>query len=152
MRLVDAGANWKTSDALLQLQSAVDPSDPAYKFHSHQILATLQKLHEEFTAKKQEADAEYEKTLSALQKEEAAYTLESQDTSNEIDALTSDISTLTETIASTRESLVAADLVLKDDQLYLKDLTALCETRAKQYDQRSSMRAEELKALSQAIG
>merc|ERR1719353_1397094 len=41
--------------------------------------------------------------------------------------------------------------VLNDDRVYLKDLTIKCELKAKQWDQRSSMRADELSAITQAL-
>merc|ERR1719313_3041610 len=41
--------------------------------------------------------------------------------------------------------------VLNDDRTYLKDLTIKCELKAKQWDQRSSMRADELPAITQAL-
>jgi hypothetical protein len=41
--------------------------------------------------------------------------------------------------------------VLNDDRTYLKDLTIKCELKAKQWDQRSSMRADELSAITQAL-
>jgi len=46
---------------------------------------------------------------------------------------------------------VQAEDTLKDDQLYLKDLTQRCEDRAKDWDQRSGVRAQELEALSGAL-
>merc|ERR1719473_1512286 len=61
------------------------------------------------------------------------------------------IQSLIEQIADARESLVEAEGLLKDDQAYLKDLTAQCEDRARDYDQRSAMRAGELEALSKAL-
>lgn len=41
--------------------------------------------------------------------------------------------------------------MLKDDQLYLRDLTQRCETRAKDWDQRSLLRRDELAALRKAL-
>merc|ERR1719146_197350 len=40
---------------------------------------------------------------------------------------------------------------LKDDELYLKDLTAKCELKAREWDQRSKMRGEEVTALTAAL-
>merc|ERR1719243_338048 len=68
-----------------------------------------------------------------------------------METLTSDIETLGSEIASTREALVNSEAMLKDDQLYLKDLTIQCEARAKDWDQRTQLRAGELKALSEAL-
>merc|ERR1719235_2309465 len=74
-----------------------------------------------------------------------------KDTTNEISTLEESISTLTTQIAQARDDLIEADLMLKDDKLYMTDLTSLCETRANQWDQRTAMRAGELEALSKAI-
>merc|ERR1719265_2668615 len=41
--------------------------------------------------------------------------------------------------------------MLKDDQLYMKDLTAQCELKAREWDQQSSMRASEVAALTKAL-
>merc|ERR1719498_774446 len=65
--------------------------------------------------------------------------------------LDKDISRLKKEIARHRENLVSADNLLKDDEQYLKDLTARCEDRANDYDQRSAMRNDEAKALGQAL-
>merc|ERR1740127_413706 len=65
--------------------------------------------------------------------------------------LGTEIETLGSEIASTREALVNAEALLKDDQVYLKDLTVQCEARAKDWDQRSQLRAGELKALTEAL-
>merc|ERR1712224_73574 len=54
-------------------------------------------------------------------------------------------------ISDARSDLINTESVLKDDQLYLKDLTAQCESRAKDWDQRSELRANEIEALSKAI-
>merc|ERR1719482_386200 len=68
-----------------------------------------------------------------------------------MESLEKNIAKLKKEIASHREDLVTADGVLKDDELYLKDLTARCEDRANDYDQRSAMRGDELGALTQAL-
>merc|ERR1740138_15925 len=65
--------------------------------------------------------------------------------------LEDDIDGLKTTIAEDRESLVEEEASLKDDQLYLKDLTERCEARAKDWDQRTQMRANELEAIKQAL-
>merc|ERR1719498_1109129 len=42
--------------------------------------------------------------------------------------------------------------MLTDDEQYMKDLTAKCELKAREWDQRSAMRGDELAALSKALG
>merc|ERR1719199_1676181 len=66
-------------------------------------------------------------------------------------ALVKNIDKLAKEIAEHRGDLVEAEGVMKDDELYLKDLTAQCEARANDYDQRSSMRNDELTALNKAL-
>merc|ERR1719217_65144 len=47
--------------------------------------------------------------------------------------------------------MVQEEATLKDDELYLKDLTAKCELKAREWDQRSQMRSEEVTALTAAL-
>merc|ERR1719161_514007 len=54
-------------------------------------------------------------------------------------------------IATASEDMTKAEVLLKDDELYLKDLTAKCELKAREWDQRSQMRADEVTALGAAI-
>jgi len=54
-------------------------------------------------------------------------------------------------ISEAKEALLQAEKELKDDQLYLKDLTERCEAKAKEWDQRASMRANEVKAFTMAL-
>merc|ERR1719352_92235 len=57
----------------------------------------------------------------------------------------------TESIATTQSDMTNMNAVLNDDRTYLKDLTIKCELKAKQWDQRSSMRSAELSAITQAL-
>merc|ERR1719352_696798 len=57
----------------------------------------------------------------------------------------------TENIATSSGDLTATKAVLTDDQQYIKDLTAKCEVKSNEWDQRSQMRSDELTAISTAI-
>merc|ERR1719352_412588 len=57
----------------------------------------------------------------------------------------------TESIATAQGDMTNMNAVLNDDRTYLKDLTIKCELKAKQWDQRSSMRSAELSAITQAL-
>merc|ERR1719272_2013070 len=59
--------------------------------------------------------------------------------------------TTTKEIASTQQDLTTTLAQLHDDQAYLKDLTQKCEDKSKEWDQRSSMRQDELSALTEAL-
>merc|ERR1712217_293476 len=68
-----------------------------------------------------------------------------------MDQLSADILKLAGEIAQARTDLVNAEATLKDDQLYLKDLTTRCEARANDWDQRSQTRNDELEAINGAL-
>merc|ERR1740130_1693959 len=108
------------------LQSKVDPADPEYNFHSGDIVSLLKDL---FGDSKKEMGSN----------------------SDAMKSLEKNIQKLAKEIANHRGNLVEANSDLKDDEVYLKDLTAQCEARANDYDQRSSMRNSELTALTQAL-
>jgi len=133
------------------LQSKVDPDDPDYKYHSQGIIEVMSDLLKDFNAEKKNLDEEWAKTKKA--ETDLIADLEGQMTENlnSIGTLKRDVETLGTDIAKAREDLVNAESLMKDDQLYLKDLTERCEQRAGAFDQRSAMRADEIKALSQAL-
>merc|ERR1719409_1197563 len=58
---------------------------------------------------------------------------------------------LRQMIIATKGQITETKANLHDDTKYLKDLTAQCEFKAKEWDQRSTTRAAELAALSEAI-
>merc|ERR1719316_2668493 len=141
----------QTVTAFLQSRAGVDPDDPEYKYHSQGIIDVLNKLLVDFRAEKAEVDAEYEKSKKACDNLKASLTAEMEENERAIKQCEERIEKLKTEIAEARESLVNTESALKDDQLYLKDLTARCEARANDWDQRSQMRAGELEALSQAL-
>mmetsp|Transcript_42730 Transcript_42730/g.91669 ORF Transcript_42730/g.91669 Transcript_42730/m.91669 type:complete len:709 (-) Transcript_42730:102-2228(-) len=129
----------------------VDPTDPAYKFHSQGILDTLSKLLEEFTSDKQVLDSEWATAKATFESTIAGLEQKMKENKEAMDLLEANIETTKGEIAAARESLVTAEAVLQDDKLYMTDLTARCEERAKDWDQRSQLRSDELKALAGAL-
>jgi hypothetical protein len=148
MNVIDAGPKWS---AFLQHKAKVDPSDPEYKYHSQELIDLLQKLHEDFVKEKEDRDAEFAKAEQACDDLKVDLASEIETTEGTIEDLKEEIGSLTERIAEARGELVEANNILKDDKLYLTDLTEVCETRANQFDQRSKMRADELHAMTQAL-
>mmetsp|Transcript_30899 Transcript_30899/g.88905 ORF Transcript_30899/g.88905 Transcript_30899/m.88905 type:complete len:704 (-) Transcript_30899:112-2223(-) len=133
------------------LQQGVDPNDPAYKFKSSGIIELLEKLNTEFTGKKGETETAFTASKDACAALKKALSDEMQTNGEAMDTLKTDIAALESKIAEDRESLVSAEATLKDDQLYLKDLTERCESAAHGWDQRSASRNDELQALTQAL-
>merc|ERR1719343_560575 len=136
---------------LLQATEGVDPLDPEYQYHSQGVLDTLAELLQQFQEEKDATDQEWAKTKKTCDDTKAALTSEMSANTAAMTMLSTDIETLKSGIASTREGLVNAEALLKDDQVYLQDLTKQCEARAKDWDQRSQLRAGELKALAEAL-
>jgi chromosome segregation ATPase len=132
-------------------KQSVDPVDPEYKFHSQGIIDTVNQLLEEFKEEKQTADEEWAKTKKSC--EDTIKSLNDEMTTNAaaIKTLVEEILVLKSKIAEDRSSLISTENLLKDDQLYLKDLTSQCEKRAKDWDQRSQLRADEITALTKAL-
>lgn len=141
----------KTPAAHALLQTGVDPNDPEYKYHSQGILDTLDGLKEEFTAKRTELMSEWTKNEATLNSLIAGLKADIDNTKNAMDALEISIEDHAGLIAGSREALVGLEAMMKDDQVYLADLTERCEDRANDWDQRSKMRADELTALNSAL-
>jgi DNA repair exonuclease SbcCD ATPase subunit len=152
MKILDGGAHWG-SDSFLQVDNAnkVDPNDPEYKHHSQGIIDLLNQLFTDFKAEKEAADTEFAKAEAACDKTKTDLIHEIDLTDGDIMNLEGEIGDLTSRLAEARTELVESDFLLKEDKLYLTDLTEICETRANQYDQRSAMRGSELTAMTQAL-
>jgi len=133
------------------LQTSVDPDDPEYKYHSQGIIDVMGDLLKDFNKEKKAVDEEWAKTEKAEKDLIRDTTSQMTENKNTIKILKRDVATLAGQIAKARENLVDAESLMQDDQEYLKDLTERCEQRAAAFDQRSSMRADEISALTQAL-
>merc|ERR1719159_1982373 len=122
-----------------------------YDFHSDGIIATLEKLLKDFSNEKAEVDAAEVKSVA----EHDAFMQEKTDFVKRKNAELEDAkkakSETQEEIASTSAELSTVAAVLLDDQEYLKELSAMCELKAKTWDQRTQCRQDELSALTAAI-
>merc|ERR1719482_180086 len=135
--------------ALLQEDEEVPESD--YSFKSGDIISTLEDLLTEFKDKKAEVDAEEEKAVAAHNSFMAAKTAAKETAVETMDGKEQEKEQANEDIAAAQEALANAQAKLVDDQTYMRDLTGRCELKAKEWDQRSQMRADELQAISQAL-
>merc|ERR1719379_1633849 len=141
----------QAAESFLQNGASVDPSDPSYKFKSQGIIDVCEDLLKEYQEKKAKLDAEWEETRSNLTDLIAKLSEQIEAAKNFIKMGEEKIEQLASEIAEARSNLVEKEGLLKDDQLYLKDLTEKCEYKAKEYDQRSASRGEEISALTQAL-
>merc|ERR1719482_2583947 len=131
--------------------AGLDPSDPAYKYHSKEINDILAKLLKDFKDEKQDGQDKWDKTEEACNKEKDGLNKKMKDNLVAISKAEEKIEKLAKEISKDRGDLVKAQEQLAEDEEYLKDLTQQCEEKAKDFDQRASMRGNEVEALSQAL-
>jgi chromosome segregation ATPase len=146
-----AAPKTKVITSMIQGKASVDPSDPDYKYHSNDIIDLLKKLDVDFKSQKKTVDDEYAKSKTACDQLKASLKKEMGSNSDAMQALDKSIAKLGKEIAEDRGNLVQSEADMKDDEQYLKDLTARCEDRAHDWDQRSSMRNNEIEAITQAL-
>merc|ERR1719305_976295 len=123
-----------------------------YKFHSSGIIETLEKLLNDFRKTKADVDAdevkrvqEYDMFIQDRTDYVKAKTLEMEQSKKTRDQKIEDIGT-----ASQELTTVSAQLL--DDMEYLDELNTICSQKAKTWDQRTKLRANELTAITQATG
>jgi len=136
--------------ALLQTD-ADDAPEGDFAFHGDDIIATLEDLEKEFKAKKAEVDqieGQNKKDFNEVMKSK---TNEKKTAEGDKKTAEGEKDTADENIAKATENMVKEEALLKDDELYLKDLTSKCELKAREWDQRSQMRSEEVTALTAAL-
>jgi hypothetical protein len=141
----------KAVSSMIQSEATVDPSDPEYKYHSDDIISLCESLETDFKDQKKSLDAEYAKSKKSCDELKASLKEEMMSNDDAMKALEKNIDKLGKEIASDRQDLVESQEGLKDDELYLKDLTTRCEDRAHDWDQRSAMRHDEISAISEAL-
>jgi len=122
-----------------------------YKYHSNEILATLESLLVTFREKKNELDADEFKANSFFEKERLGLQNEkkfAEKEKAEKEALVASKTEERET-AATEEGEESRDK--KADQSFLDVVKADCESKAGLWDQRSKTRAAELTSISDAV-
>merc|ERR1740138_1655818 len=123
-----------------------------YKFHSSGIIETLEKLLGDFRKTKADVDEEevkrvqeYDMFMQDRTDHVKAQTLALEEAKKEREQKIEDIGT-----ASQELTTVSADLF--DNMEYLDELNQICSDKAKTWDQRTKLRANELTAITQAMG
>merc|ERR1719235_1504100 len=146
------GASVQKAATFFLQQGDVPVEMEDYKFHSSGIIETLEKLLNDFRKTKADVDADevervqkYDMFMQDKTDFVKAKTLAMEEAKQQRDQKIEDIGT-----ASQELTTVSADLL--DDQRYLDELNTLCSDKAKTWDQRTKLRANELTAITQATG
>jgi hypothetical protein len=132
-------------------QPVMDVPVSDYTFHAGGIIETLEGLLNKFREKRTALEADNTSAQSGYDLAMQAKNDQVDTAQQNLEAKTKERAETTEDISTNQADLTETNAVLNDDRLYLKDLTAKCEAKAKLWDQRSQMRADELTALSQAL-
>merc|ERR1719327_1537055 len=103
------------------------------------------------TNKKVELETTEAKAISDFERRQQSLAHMLKAAQESLDEKNKERTVTTESIATAQGDMTNMNAVLNDDRTYLKDLTIKCELKAKQWDQRSSMRAAELSAITQAL-
>merc|ERR1719472_147788 len=141
----------KAATFLLQ-QGDVPVEMEDYKFHSSGIIETLEKLLNDFRKTKADVDAdevqrvqEYDMFMQDRTDFVKAKTLAMEEAKKTRDQKIEDIGTAS-------QELTTVSATLLDDMEYLNELNCLLGEKAKTWDQRTKLRANELTAITQATG
>lgn len=143
------------SKAVSMLQKAdpeLDLKVKDYEFHAGDIVATLEKLQGEFKTKKGEVDdAEKERNdaYDKNMKDAKDFVKEKEGT---LDDKKKDRQDKIAAIATASSDFSGISAQFLDDQKYLQELVEICSDKATTWDGRQKVRADELTALTMAIG
>jgi hypothetical protein len=149
--LIMADALGLDAPGLSMLQGDAPPVEMEnYKFHSDSIIETLETLLKEFTTEKNTLDADEVKRAQA-------YHMLMQEKTDLVKAKTVELDDRQQQKAEAQEDLAAnsqelstVSATLLDDMDYLKEVYEISSAKAKTWDQRSKVRADELSALTAA--
>lgn len=136
---------------LRALKSLVSQNPAKYEYHSNDIIAMLQQLLNTFQENKRTLDSEEASTKQAHNLEEQARQYQIKTLNDQVAERQALEAAKSEEKAETQADRDATETARGQDQAYLDDLTSQCEAKATAWDQRSSSRAAELKALAEAI-
>lgn len=127
------------------------PEANAYEFQSGGVVDMLQKLKVQFKTQKTKLE---EEEMNAQHGYEGML----QKLNDEIENADAEIKRKSQVSAERQQDQAAAEQSLTqttadraEDQAYYDDLVHVCMTKAKDYENRQSLRAEEIKTLSEAI-
>jgi chromosome segregation ATPase len=133
------------------LQQSPDVPTEDYKFHSDEVITTLEGLEKDFRAEKVEVDEAEVKAISAHESFMQEKTDFVKQQTIELDETREEKSQKVAEIAEKSQELTTVAATLLDDQQYLNELSKMCQEKGKTWDQRSSTRQDELSMITEVI-
>merc|ERR1719359_2478021 len=123
---------------------------PAFQYQSNDIIATLEDLLADFKEMKKNLDVEEFDINSAFEKDRLGLQNEKKFAEKDKAEKEAIVESKTEQLEAAKSDRDEETNDMNSDQAFLDQLTGDCEKKAAQFDQRSSTRSDELKALSDA--
>jgi hypothetical protein len=145
------GAKTQRATAMFLQQSPDVPMED-YKFHSDDVISTLEGLQKDFRAEKVELDEEEVKAIAAHESFMQEKTDFVKQKNVELTTAQEDKAMKQKLIAEKSGDLSVVSAVLLDDQQYLNELSKMCTEKGLTWDQRSQVRQDELSMLTTVIG
>eukprot|EP00747_Dinoflagellata_sp_TGD_P143570 gnl/TRDRNA2_/TRDRNA2_176407_c1_seq9.p1 gnl/TRDRNA2_/TRDRNA2_176407_c1~~gnl/TRDRNA2_/TRDRNA2_176407_c1_seq9.p1 ORF type:complete len:693 (+),score=270.62 gnl/TRDRNA2_/TRDRNA2_176407_c1_seq9:106-2184(+) len=137
--------------SMLREESAGPGEAHGYETKSAEIIQTLKDLKRTFKENKVELDNAEFAAKSAFEKKKQGLENEHQFAGMEKDEKAALEESKSEELAAAQEDETEETNMKTADNNFMKELTDQCEARAKQFDQRSKARTDELTALSSAM-
>jgi len=123
-----------------------------YKFHSSDIISTLEELGKSFKETKINLDSSETASLQAHTMYLQSMAAKIKDLNLDLDATKAKKADTIAKIKVDSEELSTVAAKLLDDQQYLETLAQMCKDKKKTWDQRVSTRADELYTITQVLG
>jgi len=140
--------------ALVQQKTLADGKNPFgdYSGRSGEIVGMLKAMKDEMDKDLNGAVADEETAAKGYADLKAAKEAEIAASSSAIEAKTARSGELAVEVVTTADDIKDTTAELADTQAFLANLASMCETKKKEWAERSKMRAEEIAAISEAIG
>merc|ERR1719408_899164 len=123
-----------------------------YEGHSGELIDTVEGLENTFVDEKADLKTQEQEAQQAHDKLVLSKELQIGTAEKNLERAEQRRATVSKEISSANQDLTTTLAQLHDDQAYLKDLTAKCEDKSNEWDQRSTMRQDELSAITEALG
>jgi len=138
-------------NALKSLNDQHDTTADVYEFHSDAVVKMITEIRKETDTKRDTLITENEKREKSCENLTKELTEMISNTKHAVKTNKENIVAATETYETLKGEMITQQSEMKDNTLYLKENTQVCERRATEHDQRFKMRADEIEALEQAV-
>merc|ERR1740115_268545 len=145
-----SGAKTSGLVQLVKAKAAKVDGAPKFQYQSNDIIATIEDLQATFKSMKKDLDIAEFDVNSAFEKNKLALSNEQKFAEKDRAEKEAIVEAKTEDLEAAKSDRDDEQADRDADQKFMDDLTSECEGKAKQFDARSSTRADEITALSKA--